>query len=336
MAAEEFDELRPSAFAIAYRMLGSVSEAEDVVQEGFLRLHRAREGGERIESPRAYLSTVVSRLSLDHLRSARVRRETYVGEWLPEPLVASAEDDPARKAEMADSLSLAWCRCPGTTLGRASGRTAQSAATAFCWYAGLSPPARTSTGMSTGAKRSGAGPAPPPDAGTATGHGGDPARIVVPATDATPPTATVALATASDGRMLAEASQPGGGTHSATVELSESRVRGTTIGEDSDGASRGSASRWQRESPAKAATAAASSGFVPATSCRPRSSGSVLGLACASPPGSCARACWPLAATAAAQARVLWRSTASSGGRQSTATGWKLSRPTSGSSPDAD
>ena len=89
-------------------MLGSVSEAEDVVQEGFLRLHRAREGGERIESPRAYLSTVVSRLSLDHLRSAMVRRETYVGEWLPEPLVSSADDDPARKAEMADSLSLAF------------------------------------------------------------------------------------------------------------------------------------------------------------------------------------------------------------------------------------
>jgi RNA polymerase sigma-70 factor (TIGR02957 family) len=108
MIEEEFDELRPSAFAIAYRMLGSVSEAEDVVQEGFLRLHRAREGGERIASPRAYLSTVVSRLSLDHLRSARVRRETYVGEWLPEPLVASADDDPARKAEMADSLSLAF------------------------------------------------------------------------------------------------------------------------------------------------------------------------------------------------------------------------------------
>jgi RNA polymerase sigma-70 factor (TIGR02957 family) len=108
MIEQEFDELRRSAFAIAYRMLGSVSEAEDVVQEGFLRLHRAREGGERIESPRAFLSTVVSRLSLDHLRSAAVRRETYVGEWLPEPLVASADDDPARKAEMADSLSLAF------------------------------------------------------------------------------------------------------------------------------------------------------------------------------------------------------------------------------------
>jgi RNA polymerase sigma factor (sigma-70 family) len=79
-----------------------------VVQEGFLRLHRARADGQRIESPRAYLSTVVSRLSIDQLRSARVRRETYVGEWLPEPLVASSEEDPARKAEMADSLSLAF------------------------------------------------------------------------------------------------------------------------------------------------------------------------------------------------------------------------------------
>jgi RNA polymerase sigma-70 factor (TIGR02957 family) len=107
-AEVEFHRLRPSAFAIAYRMLGSVSEAEDVVQEGFLRLHRARAGGERVESPRAYLSTVVSRLSLDHLRSAQVRRETYVGEWLPEPLMTSADDDPARKAEVADSLSLAF------------------------------------------------------------------------------------------------------------------------------------------------------------------------------------------------------------------------------------
>jgi RNA polymerase sigma-70 factor (ECF subfamily) len=104
---DELDELRRSAFAIAYRMLGSVSEAEDVLQEGFLRLHRVREGGERIESPRAYLSTVVARLSLDHLRSARVRRETYVGEWLPEPLLAST-DDPARNVEMAESLSLAF------------------------------------------------------------------------------------------------------------------------------------------------------------------------------------------------------------------------------------
>src|ERR671925_949047 len=108
MTEEEFDELRPSSFAIAYRMLGSVSEAEDVVQEALLRLHRARERGERIESPRAYVATVVTRLAIDQLRSARSRRETYMGEWLPEPLVTSPEEDPARQAEMADSLSLAF------------------------------------------------------------------------------------------------------------------------------------------------------------------------------------------------------------------------------------
>jgi RNA polymerase sigma-70 factor (TIGR02957 family) len=105
---ETFEELRPSAFAIAYRMLGSVSEAEDVVQEGFLRLHRALDEGQRIDSRRAYLSTVVTRLAIDQLRSARARRETYVGEWLPEPLVTSPDEDPARHAEMADSLSLAF------------------------------------------------------------------------------------------------------------------------------------------------------------------------------------------------------------------------------------
>jgi RNA polymerase sigma-70 factor (TIGR02957 family) len=106
--AEPLDELRPAAFAIAYRMLGSVSEAEDVVQEALLRLHRARSEGERIESPRAYLATVVTRLAIDQLRSARRRRETYVGEWLPEPLLTSEDEDPARHAEMADSLSLAF------------------------------------------------------------------------------------------------------------------------------------------------------------------------------------------------------------------------------------
>jgi RNA polymerase sigma-70 factor (TIGR02957 family) len=103
-----FEELRPAAFAIAYRMLGSVSEAEDVVQEAFLRLHRMLREGERVESPRAYLATVVTRLCIDQLRSARARRERYVGEWLPEPLLASDEADPARHAEVADSLSLAF------------------------------------------------------------------------------------------------------------------------------------------------------------------------------------------------------------------------------------
>jgi RNA polymerase sigma-70 factor (TIGR02957 family) len=109
MAEQElYEELRPGAFAIAYRMLGSASEAEDLVQEGLLRLYRALEEGERLDSRKAYLSTVVTRLAIDELRSARVRRETYFGEWLPEPLLTSSEDDPARHAEIADSLSLAF------------------------------------------------------------------------------------------------------------------------------------------------------------------------------------------------------------------------------------
>jgi RNA polymerase sigma-70 factor (ECF subfamily) len=106
--ARLFEELRPGAFAIAYRMLGSVSEAEDVVQEAFLRLHRTLAEGEQVSSPRAYLSTVVTRLCIDQLRSARARRERYVGEWLPEPVVEGADADPARHAEVADSLSLAF------------------------------------------------------------------------------------------------------------------------------------------------------------------------------------------------------------------------------------
>jgi RNA polymerase sigma-70 factor (TIGR02957 family) len=105
---ELLDELRGPAFGIAYRMLGSVAEAEDVVQESLMRVHRALEAGERIESPRAYVATVATRLAIDELRSARARRETYVGEWLPEPLVGAAPDDPAGHAEMADTLSLAF------------------------------------------------------------------------------------------------------------------------------------------------------------------------------------------------------------------------------------
>ena len=109
MAAQElYEELRPGAFAIAYRMLGSVTDAEDLVQEGLLRLHRTLEDGERLDSPKAYLSTVVTRMAIDELRSARVQRQTYFGEWLPEPLITSEEDDPAHHAEMADSLSLAF------------------------------------------------------------------------------------------------------------------------------------------------------------------------------------------------------------------------------------
>jgi RNA polymerase sigma-70 factor (ECF subfamily) len=104
---ELLDELRPASFAIAYRMLGSVSEAEDVVQEALLRVHRAIDRGEQIESPRAYVATVTTRLAIDELRSARARRERYVGDWLPEPIVTDGDEDPAQQAEMADSLSVA-------------------------------------------------------------------------------------------------------------------------------------------------------------------------------------------------------------------------------------
>ncbi len=104
---QELEQLRRVAFAIAYRMLGSVFEAEDVVQEALLRVHQAIEHGERIASPRAYLATVTTRLAINELRSARARREQYVGEWLPEPILTDGVDDPAQHAEMADSLSLA-------------------------------------------------------------------------------------------------------------------------------------------------------------------------------------------------------------------------------------
>ncbi|MGA8218140.1 MAG: RNA polymerase sigma-70 factor [Solirubrobacterales bacterium] len=105
---ELLEDLRPRAFAIAYRMLGSVAEAEDVVQEALLRVNTTLEQGERIESPRAYVATITTRLAIDELRSARARRETYVGEWLPEPVVVDTREDPARQAEMADSLSMAF------------------------------------------------------------------------------------------------------------------------------------------------------------------------------------------------------------------------------------
>ncbi len=133
-AAEAVDDLRPLLFAIAYRMLGSVTEAEDIVQEAFLRYHRATtsdrdaggpgdaDGPARPESPKAYLSAVTTRLCIDHARSARVRRETYVGQWLPEPVLTdlpvpggaslsapdSSGQDPASLAEQADTMSMAF------------------------------------------------------------------------------------------------------------------------------------------------------------------------------------------------------------------------------------
>jgi len=96
VTTETYESLRPLAFSIAYRMLGSVSEAEDVVQEGLLRLHRADD----VEHPKAFVATVVTRLSIDELRSARARRETYVGPWLPEPLLTDSRPDD-------DSVSMA-------------------------------------------------------------------------------------------------------------------------------------------------------------------------------------------------------------------------------------
>ena len=99
---ETHEDLRPYLFAIAYRMLGSVAEAEDIVQEAFLRYHEA---DIEAESPKAYLATVTTRLAIDQLRSARARREVYPGEWLPEPLV---DDEAVRHAETADSLSLTF------------------------------------------------------------------------------------------------------------------------------------------------------------------------------------------------------------------------------------
>jgi RNA polymerase sigma-70 factor (ECF subfamily) len=102
--AEEFDGLRPLLFAIAYRILGSVSEAEDAVQETWLRCQAFPT---QPTSTKAFLSAVVTRISIDVLRSARLRREDYVGPWFPEPLVADPYEDPQRSAELADSLSMA-------------------------------------------------------------------------------------------------------------------------------------------------------------------------------------------------------------------------------------
>ena len=105
---EPFAELRPLLFSIAYRMLGSATDAEDIVQEAFLRYHRETTGGTVVESPKSYLSAITTRLSIDHLRSARVRRESYVGTWLPEPLLTEEASDAERHAETADSLSMGF------------------------------------------------------------------------------------------------------------------------------------------------------------------------------------------------------------------------------------
>jgi RNA polymerase sigma factor (sigma-70 family) len=100
---------RPLLFSIAYGMTGSVGDAEDIVQDAFLGLTRARRAGTTVVDPKAYLTTAVTRLGINHLSSARVRRETYVGDWLPEPVVVPADGSgPAEHAELADSLSMAF------------------------------------------------------------------------------------------------------------------------------------------------------------------------------------------------------------------------------------
>jgi RNA polymerase sigma-70 factor, ECF subfamily len=105
-------ELRPLVFSIAYRMVGSVAEAEDIAQETLLRAHRELADGTQIASPKAFVTAIATRLSIDHLRSARVRREAYVGPWLPEPLLTEGGADPRvdvpAAAELADDLSLAF------------------------------------------------------------------------------------------------------------------------------------------------------------------------------------------------------------------------------------
>jgi RNA polymerase sigma-70 factor (ECF subfamily) len=113
MGVADYLQFRPLMFSIAYRMTGSVSDAEDIVQEAFLRLTRALRDGAQVTSPKAYLATVTTRLAISHLRSARVRREAYVGAWLPEPIVEgglgpATAPDPAERAEMSDSLSMAF------------------------------------------------------------------------------------------------------------------------------------------------------------------------------------------------------------------------------------
>jgi RNA polymerase sigma-70 factor (ECF subfamily) len=100
--------LRPLLLSIAYEMVGAVGDAEDIVQEAFLRFHREVAEGTEIESPKAWLSTVTTRLAINHVKSARVRRESYVGTWLPEPFLTDAVPDAAQHVETADALSMAF------------------------------------------------------------------------------------------------------------------------------------------------------------------------------------------------------------------------------------
>jgi RNA polymerase sigma-70 factor (ECF subfamily) len=103
---EEFQRLRPLLFSIAYRMLGSASDAEDILQDAWLRFSRA--GDADVRSAKAYLTTIVTRLCLDYLKSARVSREQYVGPWLPEPVLTEGQPEPEQSAALGESLTLAF------------------------------------------------------------------------------------------------------------------------------------------------------------------------------------------------------------------------------------
>src|ERR1700747_2229255 len=100
------DQYRGLLFSIAYRMLGTIADAEDMLQETFIRWHKSAD--QDIRSPRAFLVTVISRMCINHLQSARVQREEYVGQWLPEPLLTGPASDPSERFRVDESLSMAF------------------------------------------------------------------------------------------------------------------------------------------------------------------------------------------------------------------------------------
>jgi len=107
---EAFEQHRPLLFSIAYRMLGTATDAEDIVQETYLRAQQRAQATplEAVQSPKAFLATIATRLCLDRLKSAQVQRETYIGPWLPEPIATQTEDNPEERAELKDSISMAF------------------------------------------------------------------------------------------------------------------------------------------------------------------------------------------------------------------------------------
>src|SRR5262249_44225249 len=105
-AFEQFNQYRPLLFGIAYRMLGSAMDAEDILQETFLRWQQTHDV--QIQSPKSYLTKIITRLCIDQLRSAQNRHEQYMGPWLPEPLITPEESNLAQTIELSESLSMAF------------------------------------------------------------------------------------------------------------------------------------------------------------------------------------------------------------------------------------